>query len=209
MIKNGWFFWLQWVGCTLLGFAVSLYWIEISEPAAVKGIAGFVGGLIIGTAQWLVLRQQCSASWGWILATTLTWTWIGSSQLSALGWVVPPERLLPLRIIDGVIHGAMVGALLGVAQWLVLRLQVGRASWWIWASMTSWAFGLALGWAIGTVLRSWMGVFLGEVVGLVSGWLIVGAVTGLFLLKLLRRTVRYSRRSRLEEAGARSQLPNG
>jgi hypothetical protein len=88
---------------------------------------------------------------------------------------------IPLRVVYGIVNGALTGAFIGVGQWLVIRTQVKRAWRWILISSVSWALGLALGWAIGGILRRVTGLFLGEVIGLVFVWIVVAAITGVSL----------------------------
>lgn len=182
--KTGCGFWLGWVCLTLIGFLISLYWIEIGESSDANVVEGVVGGVVIGVAQWVALRQRFSSTGWWVLASCLCWGFLGSSELGSVGWVVPQTLNIPLRGIYGTVQGAIVGALLGVVQWLVLQNQVLAAWRWISASVAGWALGLAFGWILGAVLHVITGVFLGEVVGLFLAWVIVASVTGVALCHL-------------------------
>jgi hypothetical protein len=180
-IKTEWGFWLQWVLVTIVGFLVSLYWVEVGESPDLRGIEGAIGGAAIGLAQWFVLRQQFSKAWGWVLASIVSWGLIGGSGLGALGWMAPTVMSIPLRMLYGAMNGAVVGTLFGVAQGLVFNKQIYKAWPWILANTLGWAIGLALGWALGAVLRGFTGLFLGEVVGLTLTWLVVAVITGVAL----------------------------
>ena len=57
---------LQWMFVTLVGFVVSLIWIEIGEKPDLGALEGAIGGLIISLAQWFILKQYISQSWRWI-----------------------------------------------------------------------------------------------------------------------------------------------
>jgi uncharacterized membrane protein YeaQ/YmgE (transglycosylase-associated protein family) len=48
-------------------------------------------------------------------------------------------------IVEGLGHGAVFGALLGLFQWLVLRSKTQNAHWWIYANVLGWSIGAALG----------------------------------------------------------------
>jgi len=117
-------------------------------PLAELGI-----GLSVGLLQWVHLRPLVRHSAWWIAATGLGW-------MLALGFV----RLVGLDDIE--LRGALIGTVLGIGQWLVLRRTFGQASWWIVVSALTW-----------TVAQT-LGVFL---VGA-----IVGAVTGVALVLLPR-----------------------
>ena len=69
---------------------------------------------------------------------------------------------------------ALGGTVLGVPQWLVLRRQVARASWWVLAS--------TVGWVVGGFLS---GAFEGGVVGRAVIGAVYGAITGAVLVRLL------------------------
>jgi hypothetical protein len=136
--------WVQWVLATTLGWAVG--WI-ISE---------FAVGVTVGLAQWIVLRKRIEHPELWVLASGIGWA-------AGRGLVV---AVLPSQAT--VLAGGIIGAALGLAQWLVLRQRVVKSWWWIIVS--------GLGWAVGLT------AFLG--VPLVGS--IVGAATGLALEPLLR-----------------------
>lgn len=185
-MKIRFWFWLQWVFVTFVGFLVSLYWIEVGESLEVRAMEGAIGGAAIGLAQWFVLRQQFSPVWGWVLASTVSWCLIGSSGLGALGWSTPSVTSIPLRAVYGVMDGAVVGTLFGVTQGLVLNDHIYRAWRWILANTVAWAVGLSVSWILGAILHSATGLFLGEVVGLTLGWIVVAAITGVALEHVAR-----------------------
>jgi hypothetical protein len=183
-LKIGYSFWLQWILVTVAGFLLSLYWVEIGERTDISAVEGAIGGDVIGLAQWLVLRQQFSQAWWWVLASIVSWGLLAATDIGALGWVAPKTTYIPLRLVYGIVDGIIIGALLGVAQWFVLNKQVKIGWQWVLVSSTSWAIGLALGWLLGGVLRYFTGIFLAEIVGLTLGWVIVAAITGLALWKV-------------------------
>ena len=111
---------------------------------------------------------------------------MGGSALGALGWITPRTDLIPVRIAYGILDGAVVGGLIGLGQYWVLMKTVPLAGWWIVANSLGWAIALAVGWTFGGIFRLSSGLFIGEVIGLAIAWLIVGAITGLALILLLR-----------------------
>ncbi len=182
-LKIGYGFWLQWVLVTFVGFLLSLYWVEIGERSDISAVEGAIGGDVIGLAQWLVLRQQFSQAWWWVLASIVSWGLLAASGIGALGWVAPRTTYIPLRLVYGILNGIIIGAFLGVAQWFVLNKQVKIGWQWVLVSTIGWAIGLTLGWVLGGVLRYFTGIFLAEIVGLTLGWVIVAAITGFALWK--------------------------
>jgi hypothetical protein len=49
------------------------------------------------------------------------------------------------KVLEGLGHGALFGALLGYFQWLVLHRRVANAHQWIIANVLGWSLGAALG----------------------------------------------------------------
>lgn len=187
--KSGIIFCLQWIVITVLGFVVSLCWVEVGFRPEMQLIQGAIGGLVIGTAQWLVLQQQLPRAGWWIVATAIAWGLIGHSKFGALGWVVPRGMYsVGLRSLYGGFDGLQAGALLGALQYFVLRKHLPNATWWIAGSSAAWAIGLAMAWSSGAILRIKTGIFLGEVIGLGLGWMAIAIITGVWLSWLLQRS---------------------
>lgn len=98
------------------------------------------------------------------------------------------EAALALPIISGIFRGALLGTIIGTAQWLVLRrLQsVSRSSWWIIASVVSWSLGLlaivgGMGAATGVLVSLPQWFVLRRFVRRAGWWIMANAVLGLAL----------------------------
>ncbi len=180
--RVGWRFWVWWVLATFVGSAVGL----VLGVAALGPVLGAVGLAGAGVMQWLVLRQQLSRSGWWILA---------SSVGLAIGLVVGVAMSAAGGddAVAAVVSLAVLGASVGIAQWLVLRRQVSRAGWWILVSVVGLAMGLAA-----TIVVFGVGDGNGNVGGAVTGALqdaifggvigaVVGAITGVIMVWLLRQ----------------------
>ena len=181
-IKTDSSFIVQWVLVTFGGFVVSLLFIEIGEKPDIGALEGVTGGAAIGLAQFLILRQRISPAWGWILASILTWGFMGGSGLGAVGWVAPRTGNIALRAVYGTIHGAQLGMWMGASQWWILRNKIPKASRWIWISSFGWAIAMSLGWIVGGIFRLAFRLFMGEIVGLGVAWLVVSITTGVALV---------------------------
>ena len=142
-----WTLWLQWVMVTTLGWVLG--GIMLAEFAL--GVLG----IVIGVLQWVVLRQYIRQAGWWILASAGGW---------AIGWlmvmVIPPEVGIPI--------GTVLGAAIGVNQWLILQRHLRRAGWWVVVSILAWTMGL------------------GGLAGELLVGTVVGAITGIVLELLLR-----------------------
>ncbi len=120
-------------GAILVGLALS--------PATVEGI-------IVGIAQWLVLRGRLPALslWKWALATAASavavWS-LGTLPGASVGLSAPdssPASFAPgyQTLLIAVALGAVAGITTGLAQWLVLRRHVARAWLWLPANAAAW-----------------------------------------------------------------------
>lgn len=164
-----WSLWYRWIlanavgegiglGLTLAtGFVLFSGMEKTAGPLVVACLAILAGtsieGLIVATAQWLVLRQPLSQlSWRtWALVTALgafiAWTlgmipstfFLTRAHSGATGSAQMSEF-----VIYGLaaLMGLVLGPVLGVPQWLALRRYVQKASWWVLANAIAWAFGM-------------------------------------------------------------------
>ncbi|VXD21005.1 hypothetical protein [Planktothrix paucivesiculata] len=176
---------LQWMFVTLVGFLVSLIWIEIGERPDLGALEGAIGGLIISLAQWFVLKQYITQSWRWIFIHVFLWSIIAFTPLGLLGWVTPRTLSLTPRIIYGLIEGVKLGLCLSLGQWLVLRTEVFHAWRWMIATTLAWGIALPIGWMFGAMIRQGTSFFLGDVLGLFLVWTIVAGLGGIALTRLL------------------------
>ncbi|HEY61314.1 MAG TPA: hypothetical protein G4N95_01550 [Anaerolineae bacterium] len=123
--KFDWFFWVQWIFASLLGWIIgSLFFGDLGV------------GIALGILQWLILRTRLSNAWLWIIMTAIGW---GFGSLIIL-LVLPPHI--------SVVPNIMLGLSIGFFQWLVLRKQVYQAWWWILVNGFAWAFSLLGYWGI-------------------------------------------------------------
>ena len=140
-----WTLWLKWILVSTLGWVIG--WALTNQ---------FVVGIVIGAMQWVVLRPLIRKHGWWIPASAAGWA--GSAALVTF----------LLRPGNPFVGPAVIGAGIGVAQWLILRWQLQRAWWWIVLSTLGWTVGL-------------MGVFGAPLAGAAAG-----AVTGVGLERLVR-----------------------
>ena len=192
---------LPWMLATVAGVVLGiLSLLTLTTGLALAGTSTVLVGLIggaglgggIGIAQWLVLRRHIASAGWWVLVSI-----VGGMIGVALGLVLE-DALRPLisTLLGEAIQsrssgprvslsdtvavgaaGAVVGAVLGSAQWLVLRRHVRSAARWIVASCLGWMAGLSL--SAGTV------DVLGIPLSLLAIGVVSGAATGSLLASLL------------------------
>jgi hypothetical protein len=172
-------FTLQWICATFTGFLLSLLLIEIGEKPDVGVIQAIIGATAIALPQSLLLRQRIFPLW-WVLSTIMAWGAIAAVGIGAVGWIVPRTELFIPRLISGGISGTIAGCTIGIAQCLAICQQVPYAWRWIIVSSFSWGMGIALGSTGGLFIYQISDLFLGEVVGLAAGWLLVSIFTGIY-----------------------------
>ncbi len=122
-------------------------------------LCGAACGSTIGLAQWLVLRRELKRAGLWVVATVAGYASIGVLPLIAGAFQPGWSDWAFTLILNGKMHwlarvvadwpaaawppGALTltlfGAVLGFAQWLMLRRRVYQAGWWIAISTGGWA----------------------------------------------------------------------
>ena len=140
-------------------------------------------GLTLGIAQWFALRSYIHKASLWILATAIGFPLglgigmaVGFTTSQSISDYSQANAILFVTWSIGFVFGP------GIAQWLVLRRQVKRASWWILAN----AIGLFIGFLpVVNVGGYKIGVVEAGVTGALVGG-IYGTITGIVLVWLLR-----------------------
>jgi hypothetical protein len=148
---------LWWSLATIGGLILGLAILFAGLGAAINNAPPFLFGLVLGCTfglgcavmQWLALRRLVSA-W-WIAGTFAAWAIFWTINLA--GFLGNGTGVLG-KIIEGLGHGALFGALLGLFQWLVLRSKTPNANWWIYANVLGWSIGAASGDGIKAALGS-------------------------------------------------------
>ena len=118
--------------------------------------------------------------------------WLLWVLASIVGWGVGGVMFVPVVLLVGMVLGTLVGwavagavggAVVGVWQWLVLRRQTVRASWWIVSSTAGWAVAAFI--YIPMILGTALG--FGPFVAGAFTWAVCGAVVGIWQWLVLRR----------------------
>lgn len=174
---------LWWILATIGGLLLGLAILFAGLGAAINNAPPFVFGLVLGCTfglgcavmQWLALRRLVSA-W-WVAATFAAWAIFWTVNLA--GWLGQGSGVFGM-IVEGLGHGAVFGALLGLFQWLVLRSKTHKARWWIIANVLGWSIGAAVGDGIKAAIGN------EDPIELVIAFLVSTIVTAIVLVRIFR-----------------------
>jgi len=207
-LKKSWTLWEWWVGIMAIaqliglgiGFVASAITnsIGIEHAATVFYLVGLLEGIVLGVAQWLVLRRYVKRINAWVIVTAIAVmvAWLIGLKVSALmifSIGLDPTLTTAMKtraLLQGVfLLGAWVGGVLGFAQWTVLKAHIHRAFLWIVANALAWALGLVVAFMmVGMTHTDQLNletILLGVATGLTTG-AFVGAITGVALIWLLK-----------------------
>lgn len=206
--SKSWTLWEAWVAATAIAELVGLIMVLLvsttmnllgtTELVAVLYVVGLLQGIVLGFAQWLVLRHYIKHMGKWIVVTAIAaaiaWL-LGIKAIALLSFflVLDHAGTVEMRTLaltrDVFLVGAWTGGVLGLAQWLVLREHIRRAGGWVFANAIAWACGLLVAF-VGTTFMTFdrfdfATALAGAVTGLTAG-AVVGGITGIALLWLLK-----------------------
>lgn len=198
----------EFLGLGLTFLVVGLIFSRLGEPESaglilfsflVAVAAGAIEATLVGLAQWWAMHPWFSnlsrSEWwratliGALLAYTLGYlpsTVMSLGEAASQEPVTEPPLYLVLLLAAGL--GAIGGAVLSFAQWLVLRRHVSRAGLWLPANMLAWSAGMPLiFWGIDLAFRQEalaVSLVLLLAILLLAG-AIVGVIHGAFLVRLV------------------------
>jgi hypothetical protein len=178
--------WLSWTLATALGMLLGYLPLALVvgplDLGLVRVIVPIVAGLLLGLAQWLVLRPYVAASYDWIINQAAGWV-VGF----ALGLVV--VQLLSATAISTLVGFILFGLIVALFQWPVLRREMPQLLPWVLANVVGWTLGAYLSQvAAGIFFQDNLPSTVTSVlvtVGITG--LVAGAVTGLALVWIVRQ----------------------
>lgn len=181
--------WLWWTLATTIAGAI----VGALEASYFQFVATiFFTGLLIGAAQWLVLRQYILKAFWWIVVSTLGWTFglvLVSSYITLFDPLIPFLVTLGIWRVFGMnlVYEPIVLAIFGAAQFPILTRFVRKAHGWILVSALGGALKGASSSTVAYILPPGLlpAPFL-TALSYGAGWLGYGIVTGICLQWLLR-----------------------
>jgi hypothetical protein len=174
---------LLWVAATTVGWGIGFFVCELLTGFLAQfahlGGDGLVIGVGIGIAQGIVLRRRIS-----FRISFLGWWWVVSSLGFGAGKVLGEAAAQAMPAAVGhLLTGAIIGAAVGAAQWLLLFGNARAAAWWVVASIVGWA----VGWSLISLAEDAAGLstLMIYLVGGI-GAALAGTITGITLIWLSR-----------------------
>jgi hypothetical protein len=209
---------LGWIGANCLGevvglgatFAIGYILFSRFEPANTWQIilqallmtsSGLLEGAVVGTFQWFALRDYLPIqrrAWVWATIIGAVFAWAAGSlpmTLASLGSqasgeaAAEPAGWIMLLLEIGL--GLVAGAILSLAQMVVLRKVVRRAGWWVLANGVAWALGMPIIFAAADLAASVGPIAVTieiMVFALALTGAVVGTIHGLGLVRLARNS---------------------
>jgi hypothetical protein len=181
-------------------------------------LGALIQGTLVGYAQAQVLvtrlHQLPVHRWAWATVTGAAIAWalgllpaVIVDLLDSRATMNPPGRA-PM-LLGAALSGGVLGVVLALPQWLVLRRFAKHAWWWLPASAVGWAVGMAIVFA-GIDRLAWTGGLAGVIDGVflvcAAAGAAVAAVHGWVLQRLLSSSAVDDAKSSATSSSARSAL---
>jgi hypothetical protein len=183
---TAWKLWLSWISGAFLALILGLVLLIFgageaitNAPPAVFGLViGVIFGTGLGLAQWFALRKRLAGISLWVPITIGVWVVFWSMNFAGL---FGEGEGVTGKLVEGIFHGGLLGALTGTGQWFVLRSKTRKAHWWILISALSWAIGASTGDTIQEMLQ------IDIPLELIIAILLSSALTGAGMVWLLKQ----------------------
>jgi hypothetical protein len=203
---DSWTLWEWWVLATATGGLIGMGIVAVASAIASQfgtvstvsllHVVGALEGITLGLTQWLVLRRYIKHMGWWIIATgigaMIAWL-IGLKVIVVLTLIffsdLTAQPMLSTLLEAAFFLGIWVGAVLGCAQWFVLRSHVRRAMIWVFANALAWGFGLLIALTGATLIKPGEVKLETALIGIATGGVtgfVIGAITGIALVWLLK-----------------------
>lgn len=197
--------WLKWIILTTVGLTAGLIG-GFALGAPVEALVGMmlltpvimgIAGTVLGSAQWLLIRQRLPAAGWWIVHSAIglgLGMTIGIVAVEQVGGLIAgePVRLVTVGILGRVaglaVVGGVAGVFLGAAQWLGLRRHSSRAGKWVLKNAVGLAVGFVLGSLFADLVLGGVGTPFGFIAVLVTGGLTAGILTAGAIPQIAPRT---------------------
>lgn len=172
---------------------------ELGSPLPSAPVGGLVGGVVIGATvglmQAFILRWGVSRSalWGLATAVGMPAAFTIGTLASIAASTISPSFLHPFRVLGFLEWWALslpMGAVIGIVQISALRGRLSRPIRWVLANSVGYATGFVAGVYVGVAWGEHYGYGINATVSVMVGYTlgggVVGVITGIALMWLLR-----------------------
>lgn len=187
--------WGWWTAASAIGGGIIGFW----EDSGLQFMATLaLTGIVIGVAQWMVLRCYIRRIRRWMLLSALGWltgvqvSILLGDEIDSLVYLLTQSggwEVLWLNLVSR----SIILTILGFAQWVALRRHVDRANWWIGASaiagLIQGGISASLCAAACSMMAQTIGAGLSTAIVYGAGWMSYGVITGLVLEQLFQRSI--------------------
>jgi hypothetical protein len=184
--RNEFALWLAWTLATALGMLAGYLPLALLVNSLDLGLARvlvpLLTGLLLGLAQWLVLRPYIAQSHDWILNHAAGWV-----AGYTLGLFV--VQLLAKTTLGLLLGYVAFGAIVALFQYPALRREIPHLSIWLAANVLGWTLGAYLSQLAASLLfrGALPDTFASVLVSVGVTGLVAGALTALALIWIVRQ----------------------
>ncbi len=184
--RNEFGLWLAWTLATtlslLIGYLLLAFLTSSMDLGLARVLVPVISGLLLGLAQWLVLRLYVGRAYDWILNQASGW--VVGYGLGLL--VVQLFSRTPLGMLLGFVF---FGAIVGIFQYPILQREVPHLALWILANVAGWTLGAYLSQlAAGIFFQHALPTTVtGVLVSVGVSGLVTGAITGVAFIIIVRQ----------------------
>jgi len=178
--------WLAWTLATALGMLIGYLPLALLVNSLDLGLARvivpIITGLVLGLAQWLVLRPYVTQSYDWILNHAAGWVVGFALGLLVVQWL----SKTPLGMLLGFVS---FGVIVALFQYPALRREIPHLTTWILANVIGWTLGAYLSQLAAAVLfqNAPPSTLISVLVSVGITGLVAGAITALALIWIVRQ----------------------
>ncbi len=188
--RNPFGLWLAWTAATtlgmMLGYLPTALLINDVDYGLARIIFPLFAGILMGLAQWLVLRQYVTnGSHNWVLHNAGGWIigyFLAFLLASALSRVP----------FGSIISFLLFGLVISIIQWPVLRREIPHLGIWVLANVLGWTLGVFLSQVLmGALVRSiHPSLVLSTLLTVGITGLVAGGITALAFILIVRQPER-------------------
>lgn len=181
--------WIGWALATMLGLVIgylpaALFVNEVDLGLA-RVIVPLLAGVLIGLAQWMVLRNYLKGSSDWIYNLTGSWVVGYVLGLYVVDW-------LGRGFLSVLLSYILFGVIVALFQWPVLRREIPQLWLWVVANVFGWAIGALVSQFVIAALfgENPASLLVTTLVNSAVVGLVAGLITGAALVWIVRKPER-------------------